>query len=782
MGSVCLSLVPVLRCIALSKLETALLLIPPALEVVFSVGLVFAGWGAGRKRFFLAAEGPIYFLLCLLDFLPHIIPGIADSLSAFKVFDIVVATISFLPLLCYTLFLYLFKRSEFFPNFPRRFRIIAKYFALVTIPVIIVTHEIGSFIGNTYRLVQFSGSSGPEPAVGSNNQSAEFARTFFNSFALALMTLYQALTFSIVFIRLSKAFLGQRQIETSSGTSKRSYLFRGVGWIAAGVKLGAVESVIGFAQGNFGIFFTRRMLRMLGRACLIIGVVRGPDTLENFQILDTELRGIDKHQSTRFITISGPHILTAGDNETRRRHSRFMLPSTFQQPAVSSLQPVATFTSLNVKQPLTTYTPSNQDGLRSHANDTPIMPMAPPLARQRPRPNPLTLVPEGQRVAVYQGQGLAPTLVLRLSNNTLPSPSTMMANTGIGASSMRSSIDTKVSPMVKSIASAPLLTRSLSRGRTSLSHTDSVLRTYHTSAGDSFRDREQPPRYLRHNAYVGRDRVMSASSLASDSLDVVQDLSSRFSSIPPRVTGKSPLSMYSAASEPAEKHDVSGALNRARSSKSTVSRGGSARRKPPPAVRTSMLPPGEVLPDNLQSVQTADKGRRDRQYDGLAAAGYPLSPPYTPAPPTAIESAVFSDEDLSMYDSQDYSERDNRRSSTLQTRPESMHSGQWMASSGSAAPTWTPDVEAYRAGPVRRAGNASTDRSVLAASESTDMLEISWLVNPEIGNEVDVSRPALGRIKTVGARAATAHPNSHAHALHARQRRAAHRGIPHGCD
>lgn len=49
MSAVCLSPVPILRCIDLSLLDTKLLLIPPALELVFAAGLMFAGRGQGRQ-------------------------------------------------------------------------------------------------------------------------------------------------------------------------------------------------------------------------------------------------------------------------------------------------------------------------------------------------------------------------------------------------------------------------------------------------------------------------------------------------------------------------------------------------------------------------------------------------------------------------------------------------------------------------------------------------------------------------------------------------------------
>jgi hypothetical protein len=58
---------------------------------------------------------------------------------------------SFIPILLFTCYLYLFKRREFFPRLPKRFTLIANGFAVVVIPVIVVTNEIGSFLGIKYR-------------------------------------------------------------------------------------------------------------------------------------------------------------------------------------------------------------------------------------------------------------------------------------------------------------------------------------------------------------------------------------------------------------------------------------------------------------------------------------------------------------------------------------------------------------------------------------------------------------------------------------------------------
>lgn len=45
--------------------------------------------------------------------------------------------------------------------------------------------------------------------------------------------------------------------------------------MTTGIKLGAIETVIGFAPMGFGGAFTRRIIRLLARACLAIGVVKG---------------------------------------------------------------------------------------------------------------------------------------------------------------------------------------------------------------------------------------------------------------------------------------------------------------------------------------------------------------------------------------------------------------------------------------------------------------------------------------------------------------------------
>lgn len=99
---------------------------------------------------------------------------------------------------------------------------------------------------------------------------------FFNSLTLVVLTAFQAINFCMAFYRLIKAIINQKRIDsTEGGNDREAHLINGIGWVSAGLKFGAIETVIGFAPGIFGTAITRRILRLLGRGCLTIGVVKG---------------------------------------------------------------------------------------------------------------------------------------------------------------------------------------------------------------------------------------------------------------------------------------------------------------------------------------------------------------------------------------------------------------------------------------------------------------------------------------------------------------------------
>lgn len=128
--------------------------------------------------------------------------------------------------------------------------------------------------------------SGTLPPLSSNNKTTsavitlgftspheELLWTFFTSTTLALLIVYQAAVFCFSFFRLGRAVVGQRRIE-SDGADKAHFI-NGVGWLCAALKLGALESVVGFAGGAFSVDITRRVMRMISRGCLCIGIVKG---------------------------------------------------------------------------------------------------------------------------------------------------------------------------------------------------------------------------------------------------------------------------------------------------------------------------------------------------------------------------------------------------------------------------------------------------------------------------------------------------------------------------
>ena len=99
---------------------------------------------------------------------------------------------------------------------------------------------------------------------------------FFDSITVLLLVLFQGVTWMACFYRLVLALLDQKRIDIiTDGNDHERHMFRGIVWIAIGIKLGFVESIVAFATAEYGLALTRRILLLLARACLIIGVVKG---------------------------------------------------------------------------------------------------------------------------------------------------------------------------------------------------------------------------------------------------------------------------------------------------------------------------------------------------------------------------------------------------------------------------------------------------------------------------------------------------------------------------
>ncbi|GLB39973.1 hypothetical protein LshimejAT787_0704830 [Lyophyllum shimeji] len=272
-----------------------LLVVPTALEVIFCTSLVFTNWGTGRRYLWLTAEGWVHFSLALVEMLSHILPAARDHADVFRAFDTVLAAASFLPVLLYTLFTFLFARVELITGLPNRLQTIAKLLLLIFIPAIVAGNEAASFVGISRRVITVGSQS--VLAIGFSNDKNQTLWTFSTSLTLALLTAYQAINFTFAFYRLIKALLDQRRIDTTS--SDEVHLFKGIGWITGGLKLGAIETVIGFAAAGFGSAMTRRIIRLLARACLVIGLVKGLDSSEDFRDIRDELSGAGRRDLRR---------------------------------------------------------------------------------------------------------------------------------------------------------------------------------------------------------------------------------------------------------------------------------------------------------------------------------------------------------------------------------------------------------------------------------------------------------------------------------------------------
>jgi len=189
----CISLASSLRCYYTgqsTEIHHSLLIIPVVLELIFSTFLVFICWHSGRqvdsflwflfirwtylryrRHFLLVAEGWIIFLLSLVEVFLYILPAVRESIPIFRALDESIGeltiflhfsrgsescdptgALSFIQLLCYMSFLYIWVQGECFPIVPRKFRRITKLLLLMFIPTVVVMNVIASFVGVSYGM------------------------------------------------------------------------------------------------------------------------------------------------------------------------------------------------------------------------------------------------------------------------------------------------------------------------------------------------------------------------------------------------------------------------------------------------------------------------------------------------------------------------------------------------------------------------------------------------------------------------------------------------------
>ncbi|THH30486.1 hypothetical protein EUX98_g3697 [Antrodiella citrinella] len=541
MGTICLSLAPILRCQSLNRIQSAVLFIPPAVEIMFSVTLVVAKKGKDRDHLFLAGEGLAYAMLTLLDLLTHLLPGVSNNLVVFKALDIFVGALSFVPLLLFSLFLLRFTTREIIPSLPKRFQQVVKYTLTVLPFFVVLFNQLGSFLTISYRDLDHAGK--PIIAVGFTNPTV---RSFMDGLVLVLFVIFQALNFCGVFLRLVKAFLNQRQIDiTDRGADNQAHLFNGLGWIAAGIKLGAVEGLIGFAAGGFGEALTRRILRFLGRACLIIGVLKGVDTVEDFRLFRFHEKN-PRRRSALLALISNPRNSTFQQIGGYDFHPGMVIPAA-----------IASITTVPIASPLLSPNRTLNYGEKSRYSEIKFT-------------SPL--------VSIRRGRGRAPTLELsRISDLNFLSP---FRSTFDRTSSRTSSINPeKPRPHSALLYTFPSMASALT------SPSPALIGNRHTMAGVS-------SEYSRHKpkrSSVTLPNRTSAVSTSSDSFAVVRSLANQFPGIPPRVTPASRQSTIDDALKLMEAEEelypvvgVSRTMSDRSSKSGLVRRSSSVKRKPVP--------------------------------------------------------------------------------------------------------------------------------------------------------------------------------------------------------
>ena len=238
-------------------------------------------------------ESLFYLVLCILDFVSKSTDSIANSLRTFSVVDRLIGGLSAIPILLYTMFLYLLAKRFFVPIIPTRFHSGVKVLLLVLIPTILALIEFGSLIGITYGMsptwvllvyltlvIAVVEKPTRGLAVRFESNLAKTVWTLFGSAGLAIFILYQFITFILACFRTFRHL-----IQNSSSTfaitrserekAKRGRSLRGLGWMLAGIKLGAIEVLIGYIPSGFEQSLSRRLVRLLARAMLAWGVYKG---------------------------------------------------------------------------------------------------------------------------------------------------------------------------------------------------------------------------------------------------------------------------------------------------------------------------------------------------------------------------------------------------------------------------------------------------------------------------------------------------------------------------
>lgn len=311
----CFSLVPVLRCVTRERVEFSTLLIPPGIELLFSITLFIKRHDKkGRHYYLLCAEGTSYFLLALLDFLSRALPVLRQDLLVVKIMDLIIGGLSIVPLLCFAIWFFFAAQEELLYVIPGRLRKLTKYILISFIPLVAASNVTGAFVGISYRMV------GGVIVIGFTDERARTLWGFFNILSLSLWVVLEAVASLLLLARLRKAIRHKKQREIMSATGKIHH-FRGIVFINLGMVLSLAETLAGFAPQSFHLAIARRGTKSAGRILIILGLLKGWDFVEDIRFVLQEPPHPKRVSKFSFRQLFPSTRSTTGETQTSE-HSR----------------------------------------------------------------------------------------------------------------------------------------------------------------------------------------------------------------------------------------------------------------------------------------------------------------------------------------------------------------------------------------------------------------------------------------------------------------------------
>jgi hypothetical protein len=187
------------------------------------------------------------------------------------------------------IFLLSYAKGDLLPILPIRYRSSLSVVLLLCIPLVTISTEVAGLLGFSYSklsltfaalnltpLVETSSTDTPYRFQADfANDRARVIWSLLNSTALAVLAIYQASTFFLTGFRLARHFFMERDESLSRRPNKDAMTIKGTGWLAAGIKLGAIETLLAFIPNGWELVFARRLCRLLGRIFLLIGILKG---------------------------------------------------------------------------------------------------------------------------------------------------------------------------------------------------------------------------------------------------------------------------------------------------------------------------------------------------------------------------------------------------------------------------------------------------------------------------------------------------------------------------